>query len=230
MTEDSKNNEQTYTTTEAAERLGISIATVRKYAKHLEEKGYHFMKSDGPGQRQARLFLEKDIAILEKLKNTRESENITVEQATTVVMDELASKEINDVKEQEMVKQQTQDEIPDVYYDALSSMQKELKEQNEKQQEMIEQLSRQLEIRDRYIIGKLKESEDYITKMLEMKQQPMETIEEANTENSSLSDSESEEAPQDKEETEKKEDAENSIEDLPPRVRKKGFFKRLFNL
>lgn len=225
VSEDMENNEKTYTTSEAAETLGIAIATVRKYAKHLEEKGYSFMLSSGIGQRQARVILEKDITILKKLKNIRESENLTVEQATNVVMNELVPNEISDVVKHQISKGQTQDGTPEDYYDALSSMQKELQEQNEKQQEMIEQLSRQLEIRDRYIIGKLKESENYIIKMLERNEQPIETIEEQVTEAPPLHDSTAENIPRDKEEG-----TDDNIEDLPPRVRKKGLLKRLFNL
>lgn len=79
--------EKTYLTSEVSKMLGMATTTIRKYSQSLESKGYSFTKGKGTGKKQARLFTEKDVTVLRYLKEIREETNITVERATSIVIE-----------------------------------------------------------------------------------------------------------------------------------------------
>ncbi len=79
--------ETTYLTSEVSKMLGMANTTIRKYSQSLESKGYSFTKGQGTGARRARLYTDKDITVLRYLKEIREETNITVERATSVVVE-----------------------------------------------------------------------------------------------------------------------------------------------
>lgn len=82
MDNDIQRAEKAYTTTEIATLLDMAISTVRKYAQHLERAGYVFTKKKG----NARIFTENDIMVLRYLKELRDKTNVTVDQATSIVI------------------------------------------------------------------------------------------------------------------------------------------------
>lgn len=85
-------SEKAYTTSEIAKDLSMGVTTVRKYAQFLEKAGYEFFKT----KHNARLFVEKDIQAIQYLKELRDKTNITVEQATKVVMEKLDHIPVNE--------------------------------------------------------------------------------------------------------------------------------------
>lgn len=78
-------SEKAFTTSEIAKNLNMGVTTVRKYAQYLEKAGYEFFKT----KHNARLFVEKDIKAIQYLKELRDKTNITVEQATNIVMEKI---------------------------------------------------------------------------------------------------------------------------------------------
>lgn len=93
MENDIQQVEKTYTTKEIATLLDMAISTVRKYAQHLEKAGYLIVKTEG----KARVFTESDIMVLRYLKELRDNTNITVEQATSIVVEKFNKNETQSV-------------------------------------------------------------------------------------------------------------------------------------
>lgn len=89
MDNDIHGDEKVYTTKEIATLLDMAISTVRKYAQHLEKSGYTINKTAS----KARAFSENDIMILRYLKDLRDKTNITVEQATSIVIERFGKEE-----------------------------------------------------------------------------------------------------------------------------------------
>lgn len=85
--DDIEEAEKTYLTSEVSKMLGMANTTIRKYSQSLESKGYSFTKGQGTGARRARLYTDKDVTVLRYLKEIREETNITVERATSVVVE-----------------------------------------------------------------------------------------------------------------------------------------------
>lgn len=83
MKNDTGTNEKAYTTGEIATMLDMGATTVRKYALQLESVGYEFFKT----KNNARLFVENDIMAIRYLKELRGKSNITVEQASNIVIE-----------------------------------------------------------------------------------------------------------------------------------------------
>lgn len=95
---DTEYTERAYQTSEVATMLDIAVPTVRKYAQSLESKGYIFIKGQGTGKHQTRLFLEKDIMALRFLKEIREENKITVDRATSIVIERFGKGAIQTVR------------------------------------------------------------------------------------------------------------------------------------
>lgn len=87
MTNDIGDSPKTYFTSDVAKMIGVAPTTVRKYSQSLQSKGYSFLKGKGTGNRQARLFTDKDITVMRYLKEIRKDTNITVERATSIVIE-----------------------------------------------------------------------------------------------------------------------------------------------
>lgn len=83
-------DENVYTTKEIATLLDMAISTVRKYAQQLEKSGYIINKTAS----KARVFSENDIMILRYLKDLRDKTNITVEQASSIVIERFGKEDI----------------------------------------------------------------------------------------------------------------------------------------
>ncbi|RLL47791.1 hypothetical protein D8M04_00480 [Oceanobacillus piezotolerans] len=87
MEKDIEISEKAYTTSEIATMLDMGVTTVRKYAQYLEKSGYNFVKT----KHNARLYVEHDIMAIRYLKELRDKTNITVEQATSLVMKKIGN-------------------------------------------------------------------------------------------------------------------------------------------
>lgn len=83
MVNDIQQNEKAYTTKEIATLLDMAISTVRKYSQHLEKAGYIITKTES----KARIFTAYDMMVLRYLKDLRDKTNITVDQATNIVIE-----------------------------------------------------------------------------------------------------------------------------------------------
>ncbi|WP_085991643.1 MerR family transcriptional regulator [Oceanobacillus senegalensis] len=86
--------EKAYSTSEIAAMLDMGVTTVRKYAQHMEKSGYKFFKN----KNNARLFVDRDIVAIRYLKELRDKTNITVEQATKIVMEKVSTEETNEIE------------------------------------------------------------------------------------------------------------------------------------
>ena len=75
---------QFFSTEQLAKQLNVGTTTIRKYSQHLEKQGYKFARTE----RRARQFTEKDKDILMQMIAKRNSANITVEQAASVILQE----------------------------------------------------------------------------------------------------------------------------------------------
>ena len=77
------NEEKSYWTHEVAKLLSISDSTLRKWCLELEKQGYVFTK----GEKNSRAFLVRDTHILLHLKYLIQSGGVSIENATTQVLE-----------------------------------------------------------------------------------------------------------------------------------------------
>lgn len=147
--------EKAYQTSEVAIMLDIAVPTVRKYAQNLERKGYTFIKTKGTGMHQARLFVEKDIMALRYLKDVREQSNLTVDRATSIVIDRFGRGSIQSVS--------GNDTLLHLQHDKQYT---ELKELMHRQTEMIGDLSKRLDKQQDYISRRLEERDRLLIQTL----------------------------------------------------------------
>src|SRR5699024_7899009 len=156
--------ERAYTTSEVATMIGIAVPTVRKYAKSLESQGYMFIRTKGTGKHQARLFVEKDVTALRYLKDIREKSNMTVDQATSIVIERFGKGAIQHIRSNDI--QQIDDS--DKRYN-------ELKELIQQQSELIQGLTDKVDKQQEHINERLKERDrllmQSINEMLDSKKQ-----------------------------------------------------------
>lgn len=75
--------ERAYWTHEVAERLEIGDSTLRKWCLALEEQSYIFTK----GEQESRAFLEKDIVILERMKESIRGRKKSMKQAAIIALE-----------------------------------------------------------------------------------------------------------------------------------------------
>lgn len=73
--------EQVYLTNEVAKQLDVSIATVRNYAKSLENAGYTFNT-----KKQARLWTDKEIDLIKQVQQFYSNNDYTLEQCFKYVV------------------------------------------------------------------------------------------------------------------------------------------------
>lgn len=75
--------ERAYWTHEVAKRLDVGESTLRKWCLALEEQGYHFTK----GEQESRAFLEQDIALLSKMKESIRGRKKSMKQAAIIALE-----------------------------------------------------------------------------------------------------------------------------------------------
>lgn len=167
--------EKAYSTGEIATMLDMGVTTVRKYAQHLEKAGYEFLKT----KNNARMFVDKDIEKIRHLKDLRENPNLTVEQATNIVMGKWKDKEIEKItvlpKTSKLIKEEN----------VISKEILEMKELIQKQNEMIislmDRLDQQQGIINEWLNERDKDLMRTITERLESQRLIAATTEETTT-------------------------------------------------
>lgn len=144
--------EKAYTTSEIATMLDIAVPTVRKYAQNLEKAGYQFLKTEG----KARLFVDHDIMVFRYLVKLRKETNITVEQATSIIVERFGKGAIHDI---------SGGNTPTVNkYEQQSSDIKELKD-------MIKELTKRLDQQQDYIEKRMSERDNLLLQAIRETQQ-----------------------------------------------------------
>ena len=141
---------ETYLTSEVSDMLGMANTTIRKYSQSLESKGYSFLKGQGTGSRQARLYTDKDITVLRYLKEIREETNITVERATSLVVERFGRGTTQSMLPE---KRSNNNEL-EQYGRQYEELQQTVNKQSEllfKQNELILNLTERLENQEEYI-------------------------------------------------------------------------------
>lgn len=146
--------EKVYSTSEVATMLDIAVPTVRKYAQYLERAGYIFLKNEG----KARLFVEGDIMALRYLVELRKRTNITVEQATDIVIERFGKGAIQGVRGNDIA-ESNRFKSP---YDELKEMIHKQSELLEAQTELIKQLTQRLDQQQQYIDKRLNERDQLL--------------------------------------------------------------------
>ncbi|WP_158591802.1 MerR family transcriptional regulator [Oceanobacillus halophilus] len=170
MQGDIETSEKAYSTSEIASMLDMGVTTVRKYAQHLEKAGHKFFKN----KNNARLFVEKDILTIRYLKELREKTNITVEQATKLVMEKVGNGgDSQDAAARStspaIVKpQENKSTITQEQYEEIKEL---IQNQNELINTLIERLDQQQEAINEWLNERDKELMRTITERLETQKQ-----------------------------------------------------------
>ena len=134
MINDIQQTEKAYSSKDIALMVDIAVPTVRKYAQALEKAGYEFIKSEAG----ARVFVERDAMAIRYLKEVREKTNISVEQASNVVLTRFENKPIQGVAPPDT-------EEKEQYEKRFEELEKKLEQQNE----IIKQLAQTIDERDK---------------------------------------------------------------------------------
>lgn len=160
MIDDTEDNidiaEKTYLTGEVSKMLGMANTTIRKYSQSLESKGYSFLKGKGTGSRQARLYIDKDITVLRYLKEIREETNITVERATSLVVERFGRGTAQTTLPEKVSNRNELEQ----YVEQHEELQQTVNKQSEllfKQNELILNLSERLEHQEEYMNEQINE-------------------------------------------------------------------------
>ncbi|PFD96783.1 DNA-binding protein [Bacillus cereus] len=125
-----------YSPGEVAEQLGIQSSTLRKYADVLEKEGYTFIKNE----RGHRKYRESDVMVFRKVINLKNDTDMTLENATKQIVSWHQGVEILPLERHEIERY----EEPDFNATTLQTM---LQDQNgviEKQNELLQELSKRL--------------------------------------------------------------------------------------
>ncbi|MCM3256093.1 DUF3967 domain-containing protein [Priestia aryabhattai] len=144
-----KTHNAIYTSKDVTDLLKIQNSTIRKYCLLLEELGYQFHKND-KGQRG---FFDKDIVVLRKLMETKNTTDMTLKQAAIAVMSwENGTAVTDSVTEKERHNTTLEDKVA------------ELAERLDKQQEFNEKLvsyiDNKLDERDKKLMSAMREIQD----------------------------------------------------------------------
>jgi|SRR5690625_728396 len=154
MTNDIGDSPKTYFTSDVAKMIGVAPTTVRKYSQSLQSKGYSFLKGKGTGNRQARLFTDKDVTVMRYLKEIRKDTNITVERATSIVIERFSDNTTQSTLSNHEAK--TNDtEQHDKRYNELKELVNKQSDLLIKQNELILNLTNRLDQHEEYINNKL---------------------------------------------------------------------------
>ncbi|MED4240929.1 DUF3967 domain-containing protein [Priestia megaterium] len=174
-------NEVVYLGGEVAKSLGIARSSLTKYCIALESKDYKFIR----GSNNSRAFRNKDILLLQRMKDLVQDKSMTMETAVNVVLSMLSEEERTGsiLEENKVISQKTEPKeqaennqlsilIDKLQYiedisDRLNSMEKELKDiktQNKILQDQNEELKTTVETsstkRDENLLSLIREVQD----------------------------------------------------------------------
>ncbi|KXY35589.1 DUF3967 domain-containing protein [Bacillus sp. FSL K6-0067] len=125
-----------YSPSDVAEQLGIQSSTLRKYADVLEKEGYIFIKNE----RGHRKYRESDVIVFRKVINLKNDTDVTLENATKQIVSWHQGVEVLSLERHEIERY----EEPDFNATTLQMMIQNQKEVIEKQNELLQELTKRL--------------------------------------------------------------------------------------
>ena len=135
-----------YNPSDVVEQLGIQSSTLRKYADVLEKEGYTFIKNE----RGHRKYRESDVMVFRKVINLKNDTDMTLENATKQIVSWHQGVEVLPLDRHEVERY----EEPDFNATTLQMMIQDQKEVIEKQNELLQELTKRLTEQDQRFIQK----------------------------------------------------------------------------
>ena len=135
-----------YSPSDVAEQLAIQSSTLRKYADVLEKEGYTFIKNE----RGHRKYRESDVMVFRKVINLKNDTDMTLENATKQIVSWHQGVEVLPLDRHEVERY----EEPDFNATTLQRMIQDQKEVIEKQNELLQELTKRLTEQDQRFIQK----------------------------------------------------------------------------
>ncbi|WIY59716.1 DUF3967 domain-containing protein [Bacillus arachidis] len=133
-----------YSPGDVAEQLGIQSSTLRKYADVLEKEGYTFIKN----KRGHRKYRESDVMVFRKVINLKNDTDITLENATKQIVSWHQGVEVLPLERHEIERY----EEPNFNATTLQTMIQNQKEVIEKQNDLLQELTKRLAEQDQRFI------------------------------------------------------------------------------
>jgi DNA-binding transcriptional MerR regulator len=133
-----------YNPSDVAEQLGIQSSTLRKYADVLEKEGYTFIKNE----RGHRKYREIDVMVFRKIINLKNDTDMTLENATKQILSWHQGIEVLPLERQEIERY----EEPNFSATTLQTMIQNQKEIIEKQNDLLQELTKRLAEQDQRFI------------------------------------------------------------------------------
>ncbi|EEM14011.1 hypothetical protein bpmyx0001_51290 [Bacillus pseudomycoides DSM 12442] len=127
-----------------AEQLAIQSSTLRKYADVLEKEGYTFIKNE----RGHRKYRESDVMVFRKVINLKNDTDMTLENATKQIVSWHQGVEVLPLDRHEVERY----EEPDFNATTLQTMIQDQKEVIEKQNDLLQELTKRLTEQDQRFI------------------------------------------------------------------------------
>ncbi|MED1624534.1 DUF3967 domain-containing protein [Bacillus pseudomycoides] len=133
-----------YSPSDVAEQLAIQSSTLRKYADVLEKEGYTFIKNE----RGHRKYRESDVMVFRKVINLKNDTDMTLENATKQIVSWHQGVEVLPLDRHEVERY----EEPDFNAITLQMMIQDQKEVIEKQNVLLQELTKRLTEQDQRFI------------------------------------------------------------------------------
>ena len=133
-----------YSPSDVAEQLAIQSSTLRKYADVLEKEGYTFIKNE----RGHRKYRESDVMVFRKVINLKNDTDMTLENATKQIVSWHQGVEVLPLDRHEVERY----EEPDFNATTLQMMIQDQKEVIEKQNVLLQELTKRLTEQDQRFI------------------------------------------------------------------------------
>ncbi|MBD5797716.1 DNA-binding protein [Bacillus pseudomycoides] len=133
-----------YSPSDVAEQLAIQSSTLRKYADVLEKEGYTFIKNE----RGHRKYRESDVMVFRKIINLKNDTDMTLENATKQIVSWHQGVEVLPLDRHEVERY----EEPDFNATTLQTMIQDQKEVIEKQNDLLQELTKRLTEQDQRFI------------------------------------------------------------------------------
>ncbi|MDA2074628.1 DUF3967 domain-containing protein [Bacillus cereus] len=133
-----------YSPSDVAEQLGIQSSTLRKYADVLEKEGYTFIKNE----RGHRKYRESDVMVFRRVINLKNDTEMTLENATKQIVSWHQGVEVLPLERHDVERY----EEPNSNATPLQTMIQEQKEIIEKQNDLLQELTKRLMDQDERFI------------------------------------------------------------------------------
>ncbi|HDR4465164.1 TPA: DUF3967 domain-containing protein [Bacillus cereus] len=133
-----------YSPSDVAEQLGIQSSTLRKYADVLEKEGYTFIKNE----RGHRKYRESDVMVFRRVINLKNDTDMTLENATKQIVSWHQGVEVLPLERHDVERY----EEPNSNATPLQTMIQEQKEIIEKQNDLLQELTKRLMDQDERFI------------------------------------------------------------------------------